>query len=238
MCAWIQYRNRPCNLERIAQDYPATLGLSIGCKMRGAIVLLMVGLLTSTEARANDFVDRTWPFFQRYAECAVSHFHKLGWKSKKPFDEIEGTVAPVCGGHIDRMRQEMSRLGISSRKEQNVFIRRAYDGVVASFEDAYFASQYMEWIISEDETGQRWFHCLKVFAVTVAETTDEPAETIANAAMHSCRNERQSFMALLENVPRVWKNIAEEDFFTPLQEDFRQEIIAEILTMRAKAKLQ
>lgn len=85
---------------------------------------------------------------------------------------------------------------------------------------------------------ENWFKCLSVFGETVAVTTEEPAETIANAALAACQDQEEVLAGFYNTKSPATAAYLIEELLPAQKEDFRQKLIAKVLAVKAAKRLQ
>lgn len=91
---------------------------------------------------------------------------------------------------------------------------------------------------SQTELQENWSHCLSVFAETVAATTDEQAEVIANAAMSACQDQEDALAEFYKANGPVVAEFALTELLPMQKENYRQKTIAKVLAIKAAKRLQ
>ena len=78
-----------------------------------------------------------------------------------------------------------------------------------------------------------WYHCIQVYALTVAEKTNEPSSLIADAAMTACQGEEDKLYRFYGEEPEPVKSFAQKELLGAQRDDYRKKILVEILARRA-----
>lgn len=202
----------------------------------GLLVLLLLGFAFGGAAIAESGFNS---HFRDYLQCGNSHFLNKGRESTASFDEIEITVKATCGHHVNRMRQALNRDGLDDRRKQNELINTLYEKAAVKFALFYRDGQIeVELRDEEARRMQEWARCLKVFAATVATTTDEKAELIADAAMASCRLEELNLFDLDQRYSPAMQKFRTEELYPDAMKEMRLHAISAALQARAAQKLQ
>ena len=101
------------------------------------------------------------------------------------------------------------------------------------------ADDHEERLKEQRALQDNWLHCLLVFGQTVAATTGERAEVIAEAAFTGCRPEEEALYEFFSAGPSpVVAEFVRSRLFPKIRENYRQEVIAKVLVVRASQQLQ
>lgn len=85
----------------------------------------------------------------------------------------------------------------------------------------------------QKELQNVWYHCIRVYALTVAEETDEPASIIAKAAMTACEDEENNLFQHFNSGQEPVRSFAVEEIFPAIKRHNHEKILSEILAKRA-----
>jgi hypothetical protein len=104
-----------------------------------ALFMCLAGADLARSSTAGDvyFAQNVKPQIEAYNACAVQHLINLARiEPNRPFDEIEITLKPACGIHIDLIKEALARIGFTLSQSNN-FISNIYKGGVAVYMSAY-----------------------------------------------------------------------------------------------------
>jgi hypothetical protein len=209
-----------------------------------------------SDVTANDFYDRSIkPHFEAYLSCAVRHLdNRAKSNPERTFSQVEASLRPACGIHIDHARAAMARAGISVAAANGV-VRRWYTAIQSDVRALYERSSLdvnrqreaarlqIERDRQEKETDaerkkilgeatSEHLACLKKEMVNIVPFSNEGAETLGNVIMTKCADHERKRVSLVialfgmqrSNAERILKEIGDET---------RKVIVAEIVTFRA-----
>lgn len=213
--------------------------LSQGPEMRALVLFVAVFFVFGSHAKSDENLDDVMSHFKEYLDCGNSHFLHLGRKNARPFEEVESTVVGVCGQHIKSMVKTMDRIGMTNPEEQNDLLHNLIGQSLLKFSELYSDGQIeTKTKAEESDIMSVWTRCLRVFASTVAATTNEPAEVIADAAMISCFEQQNDFFELANLYSPAMKKFRKEELNPFAYEKMRLFAVAEILKIKAMKRLQ
>jgi len=109
--------------------------------VRGTIIFLLLAVPALAETEGASYYDNfVKPNFVAYINCAKQHMANVGQReSATSFEQIEGSLRPACGSHIDRARAALTQAGLD-RSESNQIIRTAYNAIQPELRSIYYQS--------------------------------------------------------------------------------------------------
>jgi hypothetical protein len=230
--------------------------------MRSIALVAAVALSGLTQAHAQSsfnadayFNNAIKPHLDAYVLCAARHLEiRAKADPEKTFGQVEASLRPACGGNIDRAREAMTRVGMTTA-DVNGIIRRWYTSIQGEVRTSYerhvldvnrqreAARLQLERERQAKETDAErnkilgeataeHIDCLKKEMVNIVPFSSEGAETLGNVIMTKCADHERKRVSLVialfgiqrSNAERILKKIADET---------RKLIVAEIVTFRA-----